>query len=148
MKTLPVIWQRLVSSKGTTCARCHNTGEEIVRAIESLRLRLEPLGVIPVLEMRELDETEFLKQPSESNRIWIAGKPLEEWINGQTGSSRCCDECGDNDCRTIEVGEATYEIIPEGLLVRAALAAASQMLDSTPQDTPLDTPDASHGQQT
>ena len=54
-----------------------------------------------------------------------------DWIKGQTGSSRCCEECGDNDCRTVEVGGKSYEVIPAQLLVRAGLIAASRMLDST-----------------
>jgi hypothetical protein len=47
------------------------------------------------------------------------------------GSSRCCEECGDQDCRTIEIGGTTYEVIPEELLLRAGLIAASRLLDPT-----------------
>jgi AhpD family alkylhydroperoxidase len=84
------------------------------------------------LEVRALDQAAFSEQPSESNRIWIAGRPLESWVDGQSGSSRCCDECGDNDCRTLEVDGRSYEVIPSGLLIRAGLAAASTMLDDSP----------------
>lgn len=133
MKVLPIVWQRLVNEKGKTCPRCHGTGEEILRAVERLKLALEPMGVTPQLETRILDETEFLTRPAESNRIWVAGKPIEDWVQGQTGSSRCCEECGDNECRTVEVGGKSYEVIPEQLLVRAGLIAASRMLDPTLQ---------------
>lgn len=131
MKTLPIVWQRLVNMQGHTCPRCQGTGDEVARAVGRLKDTLEPLGVEPVLTTTELDETAFLAQPSESNRIWIAGKPLEEWLEGQTGSSRCCNECGDNECRTVEVAGNTYEVIPEDLLVRAAVIAATRMLDPT-----------------
>ncbi len=131
MRILPIVWQRLVNTQGRTCPRCHGTGAEVLRAVDRLKAALAPLGVEPVLETAELDEAGFLARPSESNRIWIAGKPIEEWLDGRTGSSRCCDECGDKDCRTIEVGAQSYEVIPEALLVRAGLIAATRMLDST-----------------
>ena len=129
MKPLPIVWQRLVNTEGRTCPRCHGTGDEMLGALDRLRAALAPLGVEPLLETVELNEAVFLEQPSESNRIWIAGKPLEEWLGGQTGSSRCCNECGDKDCRTVEVAGQTYEVIPEELIVRAGVIAASQMLN-------------------
>lgn len=134
MKTLPIVWQRLVSSAGTTCPRCHGTEAEIQRAFEHLKYALEPLGVAPTLEMRELDQATFESSPTESNRIWIAGRPLEDWLEGKAGNSQCCDECGDNDCRTVEVGDEAYEVIPEQLLVRAGLIAATSKLDPTNPD--------------
>ncbi|MDQ3059915.1 MAG: DUF2703 domain-containing protein [Pseudomonadota bacterium] len=131
MKSLPIVWQRLVSSAGTTCPRCQGTHEEVQSAVERLKLALEPLGITPALEIRELDQAAFLNQPFESNRIWICGKPMEEWVEGRVGRSRCCGECGNQDCRTVEVGGTTYEVIPEALLVRAGLTAASRLLDPT-----------------
>ncbi|QUN32222.1 DUF2703 domain-containing protein (plasmid) [Cupriavidus sp. KK10] len=123
MKTLPIVWQRLVSS-GQTCPRCASTGDEVERAFRQLREQLMPLGIEPVLETREIDEATFQASPSESNRIWIAGKPLEEWVNASVGSSACCSVCGDSECRTVDVGGTTYEVVPEELLVKAGLIAA------------------------
>jgi Domain of unknown function (DUF2703) len=131
VRYLPIVWQRLVSAGGDTCPRCRGTGDEVMRAVERLKAALEPAGVTPVLEVRELDEAAFLRGPAESNRIWIAGHPLESWLEGQTGSSRCCRECGDNDCRTLELGGKAYEVIPEALIVRAGLIAAARMLDQS-----------------
>lgn len=131
MKRLPIFWQRLVSEQGTTCPRCHSTGEEVQRAVEKLKLALEPLGVTPVLQVKEIDEASFLKDTLQSNQILIDGQTIEHWLGGQTGSSRCCNECGDNDCRTVEVGGQSYEVIPEDLLVRAGVIAATRMLDPT-----------------
>ncbi len=127
MKILPIIWQRLVSVGGTSCPRCQGTQDEVQRAVERLKVALEPLGVMPVLEIRELDETRFQSNPAESNRIWIAGTPMEDWLEGNVGSSRCCNECGDNDCRTLEIEGKSYEVIPEKLIVRAGLIAATKM---------------------
>lgn len=128
MMELHILWQRLVNDKGGTCPRCQGTGDEVARTVERLRSALEPSGVTPRLEIRELSEAAFLQQPSESNRIWIDGQPLEFWLEGKAGSSRCCDECGDNDCRTLEVGSETYEVIPEELVMRAGLIAATRIL--------------------
>lgn len=126
MKELPIFWQRLVI-QGETCPRCSATGEAVLRAIERLKENLKPFGMTPVLETRELSETEFHGKPVESNRIWIAGRPLEDWLHGKTGSSPCCNECGDAECRTLKVGSKTYEAIPEEMLVEAAMIAALQL---------------------
>lgn len=49
---------------------------------------------------------------------------MEAWLNGTVCSSRCCSVCGDSECRTVEVEGASYEVIPEALLVKAGLIAA------------------------
>ena len=120
-----------MSEQGTTCPRCHSTGEEVQRAVEKLKLALAPLGVMPALQIEQIGEATFLKDPLQSNRILIGGQTIEHWLGGQTGSSRCCNECGDNECRTVEVGGTSYEVIPEELLVRAGVIAAARMLDPT-----------------
>jgi len=75
-----------------------------------------------------IDEREFMVEPSESNRVWMAGQPLEHWLGATVGMSRCCSVCGDSDCRTVEIDGRTYETIPEEIFVKAGLAAASQLL--------------------
>ena len=82
------------------------------------------MGIEPVLETREMDEATFNASPVESNRIWISGRPMEEWLNGSVGSSACCSVCGDSECRTVEVEGSSYEVIPEALLIKAGLIAA------------------------
>ena len=133
MKPLPILWQRLVA-EGKTCDRCSATYQEMQRAIEKLRQSLHPLGIEPRLEIREIDEPSFKANPSESNRIWIAGRPMEEWLGASVGSSRCCSVCGTSECRTVEVEGTTFETIPETLFLRAALVASSQLL-SVDSDT-------------
>lgn len=125
MKTLPIVWQRLVSV-GQTCLRY--TGDEVERACAQLRRQLRPQGIEPVLETREIDENSFRDNPAESNRVWIAGRPMEAWLGASVGSSRNCAVCGDAGCRTVAVDGATYEVVLEALLVKAGLIAALTMI--------------------
>ena len=128
MKPLPILWQRLVSSEGKTCDRCNATYQEMQRAVEKLKQSLRPLGIDPSLEIRQIDERSFEAKPSESNRIWIAGRPMEEWLGASVGSSPCCSVCGTSECRTVQVEGTTFETIPENLFLKAALLASSQLL--------------------
>ena len=74
MMSLPIIWQRLVSSDGKTCDRCNATYQEMQQAVSKLKEALRPLSIEPTLEVREIDQKSFEANPSESNRIWIAGQ--------------------------------------------------------------------------
>lgn len=134
MATLPILWQRLLKN-GTTCDRCGGTQVELKKALAVFEPKLRPLGIEPVLELREIDEPTFAADPSASNRIWIAGVPLEAWLGAGVGSSRCCAACGDADCRTVTVGDATFETIPADLIVQAALRAAECMRASSDNRT-------------
>lgn len=131
MKSRSIVWQRLVGKDGSTCVRCGGTQQELARAVSKLKEALEPLGIEPTFETREIDEASFKANPSESNRIWIAGQPMETWLGAGIGSSRCCSVCGESECRTVKVGDSVYETVPENLILRAALAAASRLLDPT-----------------
>ena len=128
MTSLPIRWQRLVSPEGKTCDRCSATHQQMLRAVDKLKEALRPLDMAPVLEIKEVDSDTFKANPSESNRIWIGGRPMEEWLGASVGSSPCCSVCGTSECRTIEVGGATFETIPERLFLKAALIAASHVL--------------------
>ncbi len=128
MTPLPIIWQRLVSADGRTCQRCDATYQHLQNAVAKLSEALKPMNIVPVLELREIDDKSFRDKPAESNRIWIAGKPLEEWLGADVGSSRCCSVCGDSPCRTVEVGGTVFEDIPEAVILKAALVAASQLV--------------------
>ena len=139
MPSLPMRWQRLVKD-GRTCTRCGNTEVEVRRAAETLRQVLAPLGIEPQLEVIDVEEAAFAANPLESNRIWIADRPIEDWLSGSVGSSRCCSVCGDSDCRTLQVRGTTHETIPESLIVKAGLLAAAELLDlSTPPVVPTNT---------
>lgn len=127
MKILSIVWQRLVNTEGVTCPRCGSTGREIEEAAALLTKELAAQGISVSVECKEISEAAFLEQPSESNRIWISGKPLEYWLQGSTGSSRCCAACGDAECRTVEIDDKTYETIPTALILRAARLAAATL---------------------
>lgn len=127
MKPLPIVWKRLVN-EGETCARCGSTQRNVTAAVATLEAALRPLGIRPVLETQAIDNTTFRAAPAESNRIWIGGRPLEEWLGARAGNSPCCEVCGDRPCRTVEIDGRTYEAIPEDLIVKAAVIAASRML--------------------
>ncbi len=134
MKSLPIVWQRLVTPDGRTCVRCDATHQEVQRALAKLVDVLRPLDIQPTLETREIDEKSFKGNPSESNRLWIAGRPMEEWLGGKVGASQCCSVCGDSQCRTVEVEGTAFEAIPEKLFLKAALVAASQLLEPTTEE--------------
>ena len=82
MKTLNIKWQRL-ESKGKTCPRCEATGKEIEKAVHSLKQSMAPLGIEVSLEKKVLTQEIFAKDVSQSNRIWIGAKSLEEWLNAK-----------------------------------------------------------------
>jgi uncharacterized protein DUF2703 len=102
MRPLTIVWQRLVTSRGETCDRCGRTFVALQRAVAKLKDVLRPLDLEPTLETIEIQEESFKADPSASNRIWIAGKSLEEWLGARAGSSHCCSACGESECRTVE----------------------------------------------
>jgi hypothetical protein len=130
MRQLPIVWQRLVSAGGT-CPRCDATYQHLQGAVVKLREALKTLNIEPILEAREISESSFKKDSAQSNRIWIADKPIEEWVGAGVGSSKCCSVCGDNPCRTMEVEGAVFEGIPEAVIMKAALIAASELIGQT-----------------
>src|SRR5215471_310300 len=131
MKQLRIVWQRLANTEGQTCDRCSATYDALWRAIPKLKGFLGPLGLEPTLETKEIDEESFKADPSVSNRIWIAGRPLEEWLAATVGASRCCSVCGDSECRTVDLGGTMFAAIPEELILKAAMIAAAQMPQSS-----------------
>lgn len=127
MTDLTISWQRLVDA-GQTCPRCSDTGTQVHAAAASLTAALAHLGITVRLDEATISPAEFEQAPLESNRILIAGRPVEEWLGGATGQSPCCDVCGPNECRTVTVADTTYETVPADLIVRAGLLAAAQAL--------------------
>lgn len=133
MKKLNIVWQRLVDERGQTCDRCGTTEMAVGEAVQKLKRSLNELGIDVVLEKKILRPSTFLKDPLESNRIWVAGEPIEKWLSATSGQSRCCSTCGDSDCRTVTVDGNTYEAIPADLIVKAGLLAGAQLLHDEPQ---------------
>ncbi len=130
-KVLKITWQRFVDEKGQTCQRCGSTEKQIQKALQSLKASLAPLGLKVTLEKKSLDPTTCAKDISQSNRIWIGDRALEEWLGAKVGKSLCgfcCTELGEQvECRTVEVEGQVYETIPANLIIRAGLLAASDL---------------------
>jgi hypothetical protein len=75
MKTLIIRWQRLVNESGQTCERCTDTGSTVENAYKKLKKSLVELGIEVELKKEILDFSIFIKDPLQSNRIWIAERP-------------------------------------------------------------------------
>ena len=125
-KSLVITWQRLIS-EGSTCPRCESTENEVDNAVLELKKRLNPSGIDVVLEKIELTIEEFKKNPRSSNSISFNGQLLEDVIGAKTGQSQCCDVCGDEECRTVEAQEKSYEIIPAEMIIEAGLKVAHDL---------------------
>ena len=83
-------------------------------------------------DKKALSPSTFSKDPVQSNRIWIAGEPIEKWLLATTGKSQYCSTCRDSECRTVKVDGKTYEAIPAELIVKAGLLASAQLLHGEP----------------
>lgn len=128
MKTLPIVWQRLIDSGGQTCERCQATYEGLQQAYPLLKEALHLLGIEVTFEAREVALASFVAEPLLSNRIWIAGRPIEYWLSANVASSPCCSVCGGSECRAIELGNDTFEAIPSELILKASLIAAAEII--------------------
>jgi len=126
MKTIKIVWQRLVDDRGQTCPRCSATEQELHKALRFLTKSLLPLGIVFNLETRALDAQEFGRDPMESNRLWIDNKPLEKWLKAETGASPCSGPCGETECRALNVEGETFETIPAELIIKAALLSVER----------------------
>lgn len=144
---MTIRWQRLVDQSDKTCPRCASTEQEVTKAVAHLRQSLAPAGIAVTAEAERMDEATFLAAPLESNRIWINGRPLEDWLGAHTASSACSGCCGDNtQCRTVALGGTTYEAIPAGLIVRAGFLAAGKILQEEPSNPASNIPIGLGGQ--
>ena len=126
-KILMISWQRLVS-EGNTCPRCGSTEDELNKATLQLNNALGTLGIKVELQKKELTLEKFKKDPAKSNTILFNGIALEDLIGAETGQSECCDVCGDEECRTVEIGGKSYETIPAEIIIKAGLIAGSKLL--------------------
>ena len=128
MRTIRIVWQRLLSLQGQTCDRCAATELALQQAVETLQQVLAPLQIQVEFHRQTMTLEQFNQDPQASNRIWIAEQPLEEWLGASIGSSPCCSVCGDAACRTLECGNQSYDAIPPQLIIKAGLLAAAQQL--------------------
>lgn len=104
---------------GSTCPRCGKTEQELEKAVKALKSK----GITVEFSKKKISKKEFDRNTRKSNKIIINGKTLESWLTAKTGSSSCCDTCGDADCRTVEYRGKLYETIPKEIIIKAALIA-------------------------
>jgi hypothetical protein len=136
MKKLVIEWQRMLDEQKQTCPRCGSTEQEAEKAVQELNQLLNQSEIAVSLIKKAIDPVSFKKDVLQSNKILIAGKTLEEWVGAKTGQSKCCETCGDAECRTVEYADETHEAIPADLIVRAGLVAAARLFDvEMPQTT-------------
>ncbi len=129
MRKLVIEWQRLLDEHNKTCPRCGSTEQQVEEAVASLNLELKPFEIKIILVKKAIDPGHFIKDVLQSNKIMIAGMTLEEWLGAETGQSRCCEVCGDAECRTVEYADQSHETVPADLIVKAGLIAASQVFN-------------------
>lgn len=129
MKKLTILWQRLIDDTGRTCPRCGETGGIIETSIEKLKKSFVEIGIDVQFIKKSVNFTQFSIDSLQSNRILINKKTLEEWIGASVGKSKCCDVCGDSDCRTLTFGHNTFETVPEALIIKASLLAAAELFN-------------------
>jgi DNA repair exonuclease SbcCD ATPase subunit len=136
VKKLVIEWQRLLDEQKQTCPRCGSTEQEAEKAVQELNQLLNQSEIVVNLVKKAIDPVSFKKDVLQSNKILIAGKTLEEWVGAKTGQSKCCETCGEAECRTVEYADETHEAIPADLIVRAGLVAAARLFDvKMPQTT-------------
>ena len=97
------------------------TTGELKKAVEYLSEQ----GVVVTVEEVKMDVKEFAKSCSESNRIWVNDKPLEEVLEAKVGKSTCSGICEKHakgaECRTLVYGGKTFESVPAELIAMAGL---------------------------
>ena len=136
MKKLVIEWRRMLDEQKQTCPRCGSTEQEAEKAVQELNQLLNQSEIAVSLIKKAIDPVSFKKDVLQSNKILIAGKTLEEWVGAKTGQSKCCETCGEAECRTVEYADETHEAIPADLIVRAGLVAAARLFDvKMPQTT-------------
>ena len=137
-KTLHITWQRLVDDFSATCPRCCDTEKNLDAAVERLRPLLAQQGIHVALRKKRLRPLAFNRNPLASNLLSIEGKALETWLQAETGTSECCDVCGDSECRTLIYEGFSYEGVPMELIARGILKAVEAIfqvrLDLDPTD--------------
>ncbi len=129
MKTIKIVWQRLVDEQGATCDRCGGTEQELDKAVRFLQKTLAPGGVRFSLEKKAMDMKAVAPDPTQSNRIWVDGRPLEKWLGAEVGKSPCCGPCEGLECRTLEKNGASHETIPAELIIKAGLLAVQRQVN-------------------
>lgn len=128
-KILHITWQRLLDDAVATCPRCSETEQNLDAAETLLQPLLAQRGIYIHLQKKRILPLAFNQNPLASNLILIEGRPLETWLQAETGKSKCCDVCGDNECRMLIFDGNVYEVVPAKLIMRGILKAAGTIFN-------------------
>lgn len=123
---LEIKWRRPVSG-GEPHPLYTPAEEEILTAVSLLESSLSPLGIEVSFVKEELSAGQFENDPLESNRIWINGRRLEEYVLAETKKSPCCGGCGSSGCGPGEAAGPARETSLAELIVQAGTEAASKI---------------------
>lgn len=125
MQELSIEW-RHYDKAGATCDRCASTGEAVKKVISGLGSELEEKGFAVAFRETLLPE-ELMAQ---SNMLLFNGVPLEQLLDNAAVNENSCASCScltgtETSCRTVEYQGATYEEIPEELILKAIRAVVA-----------------------
>lgn len=120
MKSLTIEWRHL-DKAGNTCVRCSDTGAELDAVAASLAAECRPCGWEIGLRETRLDE----RRIAQSNLLLFNGIPIENLLPNAGASENHCESCCEftghpTFCRTLAVGDRSYEAIPAALIRQAA----------------------------
>lgn len=118
MKEICIEWKHY-DKEGETCTRCNSTGDNVKAAIEAVS------GDSSFTDVKiSYTETKLTadKMP-ESNTVLFNGRAIEDILNG-SASENYCHSCSclagkGSNCRTIELDDISYEVIPKELILKA-----------------------------
>jgi len=131
-KVLTIAWQHSPEKEGTKCEKCLAKKAEIQKAYESLKNSLPSLGIQVALTEEPVKTMSCGMVLSQSSKICIGGRMLEEWLGAELGPGTCGKGCtrapGEAQCVSLKLEGETYEVVPADLIVKAGLVAASDML--------------------
>ena len=115
--------ERLVV-EGETCERCGSTWEAALEAADMVAAEVAGIGL-------SVDVNEVPLSPdriSDSNRVLVNGRSVEEWLDGSAAMTECAS-CGDLlgesvCCRSYEIDGVTSDSLPVEDIARAIRQAA------------------------
>jgi len=129
-RTLALEWQRMIDEDGNVCCGSEATRMAVETARAKLAQALEASGIEVVLTKTDFTPEECVDCPERANRVLVAGRGVDFWLQAETGSSPCEGFCKQTlgekgSCQNLMYEGQTYDVIPADLIVKAGLAAAA-----------------------
>ncbi|MFU8891972.1 MAG: DUF2703 domain-containing protein [Anaerosomatales bacterium] len=115
--------ERLVV-EGETCDRCASTWDAARQAVEMVAAEASGIGL--AVDLREVPLPP--ERISDSNRVLVNGRLVEEWLDGSAAMTECAS-CGDLVgesvcCRSYEIDGLASDSLSAADIARAIRAAA------------------------